>query len=67
MQLLPMMDNILYNVQRQGKISFYVRYFHHSSPKTDLIKLSPDDLCETTFVDIRGTPDHSPSMARKLL
>jgi len=24
MQLLPTMDNILYNVQRQGKISFYM-------------------------------------------
>jgi hypothetical protein len=25
MQLLPVLDNLLYNVQRQGKISFYVR------------------------------------------
>lgn len=25
MSTLPVMDNILYNVQRQGKISFYVR------------------------------------------
>lgn len=24
MQLLPTLDNILYNIQRQGKISFYV-------------------------------------------
>ena len=24
MMMLPAMDNILYNVQRQGKISFYV-------------------------------------------
>jgi len=28
MQLLPTMDNILYNVQRQGKVSFYVRHPH---------------------------------------
>ena len=27
MQLLPALDNILYNVQRQGKISFYVSAF----------------------------------------
>lgn len=26
--LLPTMDNVLYNVQRQGKISFYVRVHH---------------------------------------
>lgn len=25
MQLLPTLDNVLYNIQRQGKISFYVR------------------------------------------
>jgi hypothetical protein len=25
MVLLPTIDNILYNIQRQGKISFYVR------------------------------------------
>lgn len=25
MVLLPTMDNLLYNIQRQGKISFYVR------------------------------------------
>ena len=25
MMLLPTLDNVLYNVQRQGKISFYVR------------------------------------------
>jgi hypothetical protein len=25
MLLCPILDNILYNVQRQGKISFYVR------------------------------------------
>lgn len=24
MVLLPIMDNLLYNIQRQGKISFYV-------------------------------------------
>jgi len=24
MQMLPTLDNVLYNVQRQGKISFYV-------------------------------------------
>lgn len=26
MQLLPTLDTVLYNVQRQGKISFYVCY-----------------------------------------
>ena len=28
MQLLPTLDNVLYNVQRQGKISFYVSFLH---------------------------------------
>lgn len=27
MMLLPTLDNVLYNVQRQGKISFYVCSF----------------------------------------
>lgn len=31
MQLLPTLDNILYNVQRQGKISFYVCLFVQTS------------------------------------
>jgi 2-oxoisovalerate dehydrogenase E1 component alpha subunit len=35
MMLLPTLDNVLYNAQRQGKISFYVRltpYLHVFSP-----------------------------------
>ena len=27
MALLPVMDTLLYNIQRQGKISFYVSVF----------------------------------------
>jgi len=30
MNLLPTLDNVLYNVQRQGKISFYVRRIYIS-------------------------------------
>ena len=39
----------------------------HSLPKTHLIKLSPDDLGEIFAIGLRGTPDPSPSMGRKLL
>lgn len=28
MALLPVMDTLLYNIQRQGKISFYVSIFN---------------------------------------
>jgi len=31
MMLLPALDNLLYNVQRQGKISFYVRRLLYSN------------------------------------
>jgi hypothetical protein len=43
MQLLPTLDNILYNVQRQGKISFYVR--GHDAFQT-LADISLDDFCK---------------------
>lgn len=45
MQLLPTLDNILYNVQRQGKISFYVRA-HDASQTIADSDISLDDLCK---------------------
>ena len=46
MQLLPTLDNILYNVQRQGKISFYVspRIFQTRNSIQEPARL--DDLCK---------------------
>ncbi len=35
MALLPVMDNLLYNIQRQGKISFYVSVFLKCAPFGD--------------------------------
>jgi 2-oxoisovalerate dehydrogenase E1 component alpha subunit len=32
MALLPVMDTLLYNIQRQGKISFYVSVFSKCAP-----------------------------------
>lgn len=43
MQLLPTLDNILYNVQRQGKISFYVGAQERYHTFTDI---PSDDLCK---------------------
>ncbi|KAG8214641.1 thiamine diphosphate-binding protein [Butyriboletus roseoflavus] len=44
MQLLPMMDNILYNVQRQGKISFY--YGEEATIVGTAAALANDDECQ---------------------
>lgn len=49
MQLLPNLDNILYNVQRQGKISFYVRLTSHNRVVSNW---SADDCCELTNIFI---------------
>lgn len=51
MQLLPTLDNLLYNVQRQGKISFYVsrRVLSMISVLTYLI----DDIGEQPVDSIR--------------
>ncbi|KAG9315736.1 thiamine diphosphate-binding protein [Chiua virens] len=43
MQLLPTMDNILYNVQRQGKISFY--YGEEATIIGSAAALANDDEC----------------------
>ncbi|KAJ4482312.1 thiamine diphosphate-binding protein [Lentinula aciculospora] len=43
MQLLPNLDNILYNVQRQGKISFYVRYGEEATIIGSAAALADDD------------------------
>ena len=49
MSVLPIMDNILYNVQRQGKISFYVRQTG-SSLWNMLIAIADDIGGEPTFI-----------------
>jgi 2-oxoisovalerate dehydrogenase E1 component alpha subunit len=46
MQLLPALDNVLYNVQRQGKISFYVSVQHKSGSISVASSLNLDDGCE---------------------
>ncbi|KAH7914284.1 thiamine diphosphate-binding protein [Hygrophoropsis aurantiaca] len=44
MQLLPTMDNVLYNVQRQGKISFYMTaYGEEATIIGSAAALAPDD------------------------
>ncbi|EGN98429.1 hypothetical protein SERLA73DRAFT_183432 [Serpula lacrymans var. lacrymans S7.3] len=44
MQLLPTLDNLLYNVQRQGKISFYVTsYGEEATIIGSAAALAPDD------------------------
>lgn len=53
MQLLPTLDNILYNVQRQGKISFYVRALEYTK---HLLTYALDD-----FRKINGPTDMNPS------
>lgn len=41
MQLLPTLDTVLYNVQRQGKISFYVCcIFVHLSPFSYVLQMT---------------------------
>lgn len=45
MALLPIMDNLLYNIQRQGKISFYVRFFPNNRYLIHLVISKLDDRC----------------------
>lgn len=47
MQLLPAMDNILYNVQRQGKFSFYVRHLHLRFSQAGSNQTLADDFRES--------------------
>jgi hypothetical protein len=39
------MDNLLYNIQRQGKISFYVRFFPNNRYLIHLVISKLDDRC----------------------
>ena len=37
MSQLPIIDNLLYNVQRQGKISFYVSCYTYEQTNLDIL------------------------------
>ena len=62
MQLLPALDNVLYNIQRQGKISFYVStnvtsfvVYYMQTPQMTSVRpwshlaytVKPDSSCST--------------------
>jgi hypothetical protein len=55
MVLLPIMDNLLYNIQRQGKISFYVRVFPSIPHLILRVTFESDDRrAHSLFVSMRG-------------
>ena len=55
MVLLPIMDNLLYNIQRQGKISFYVRIFPSIPYLTLRVTFKSDDRrAHIPFISMHG-------------
>ncbi|GAW06461.1 branched-chain alpha-keto acid dehydrogenase e1-alpha subunit [Lentinula edodes] len=62
MQLLPNLDNILYNVQRQGKISFYMT----AQPPLPMTMSRPQgktNACPGVAYALRRSPERSNSVA----